>query len=319
MDKILIKARLPRELFELLEEDYEIIMPESKRFTKNELIENIEDVIGVITPGQPLGEDVLKYGKNLKFVATSSAGFDHIDLDYCNKNNIAVINAPNAVQNPTAELAIGLIINLIRRIPYYNKKLKEELYVKNSFIIEDNMHLEGMNIGIIGLGSIGSKVAQVLYSLGADIYYTGPNRKPDEEKTLNAQYLTFDELIETSDIVSLHNPYTEESHHMINEDVLRKMKTSAYLINVARGKLVDEKALIWALKNDIITGAALDVFEFEPKVSEELRDLDNVIITPHMGTLTKNARRNMILEAVKASKDFLDGKKPRQLVNKDLF
>jgi lactate dehydrogenase-like 2-hydroxyacid dehydrogenase len=311
MKKILMCHNFIREGFESLEGKFEIIYPTGKLFRKKEVIERIAD-IDVLVPNFTFQTDaeIIDHGKNLKLISNFGVGYNNIDINYAAKKGIVVTNTPYSVLEPTAELCFCLLMAIARRVGFYNNKLHNK--EKISWGLFDNMGLPvyGQTLGIYGMGRIGQAVARRAVASGMKIIYH--NRKPldkEIEKQYNAKYVDFDTLLAESDFVSLNAPATPETYHLMGETEFRKMKKSAILINTARGQLVDEKALVDALKNEEIFAAGLDVFENEPKITPELLDFDNVIVTPHAGTLTYAARIDMEREVATNILNFFSGNK----------
>lgn len=227
---------------------------------------------------------------NLRMIANFGAGYNNIDLEACKERGIRVTNTPQPVIEPTAELAFALMIDVARRVSEFDRTVRAGQAV---FGVMNNLShsLYGKTLGILGMGRIGQALARRAKASGMKIIYHNRHRLSDEiEQTYKATYVDFQTLLQDSDYLSLNLPYTPEVHHIIGKPELGMMKRSAYLINTARGGHVDEAALVEALKSGIIAGAALDVYEFEPKISEELLKLPNVVLSPHTGTGTWEGR-----------------------------
>ena len=227
---------------------------------------------------------------NLRLIANFGAGYNNIDLEACREHGIRVTNTPQPVIEPTAELAFALMIDIARRVSEFDRVVRSQ---QAEFGVMKNLShsLYGKMLGIIGMGRIGQALARRAVASGMKIIYHNRHRLSDEiEQKYDAQYVDFQTLLQDSDFVSLNLPYTPEVHHLIGKPELGMMKRSAYLINTARGAHVHEEALVEALKNGIIAGAALDVYEFEPAVSSELLALPNVVLSPHTGTGTWEGR-----------------------------
>lgn len=311
MRKILMCHNFIREGFESLEGKFEVIYPTKKLFRKEEVIERIADV-DVLVPNFSFQTDaeIIDHGKKLKLISNFGVGYNNIDIDYAAKKGISVTNTPHSVLEPTAELCFAILMATARRIGFYNNKLHNK--EKIGWGLYDNMGMPvyGQTLGIYGMGRIGQAVARRAVASGMKIIYH--NRKPldkDTEKLYDARYVDFDTLLTESDFISLNAPATAETYHLMGDAEFRKMKRTAILINTARGQLVDEKALVKALREEEIFAAGLDVYENEPKIAPELLKFENVVLTPHAGTLTYAARMDMEREVAKNIINFFDGGK----------
>lgn len=293
--KILFTTHLPEGGFCHLQ-DHQVIMPDNPYFSGKELAEKIQDAdILVSTFDYPIHKELLERGTELKLVANFGVGFNNIDIAYCCQHQILVTNTPLPVIEPTAEHCFSLIHTIAHRTAELDRKLREK-DPSIAFGVMNNLGVSLYNkqLGIIGMGRIGQAVARRAIACGMNVVYYNRHRlEPSIETRYNARYVSMDELIESSDYISLNLPYTPEVHHLIDREALKKMKPTAIIINTARGAHIDETALIEALKKGTIAGAALDVYEFEPKISPELLGLDNVVLSPHVGTGTIDARLDM--------------------------
>lgn len=251
----------------------------------------------VSTFDKPVTREMIMSANNLQLVANFGVGFNNIDLEACRERGIRVTNTPNPVIEPTAELAFALMHDVARRTAEFDRKLRagkaEPFGVMNNL----SHSLYGKTLGIIGMGRIGQALARRAVASGMRIVYH--NRKPLDNRILDALkgygvldigYRTKEELLQEADFVSLNLPYTPEVKHIIDGKALRMMKSTAYLINTARGAHVDEQALVKALKEGEIAGAAMDVYEHEPQITPELLEMDNVVLSPHTGTGTWEGR-----------------------------
>ena len=248
----------------------------------------------VSTFDYPVTRAMIESMPHLKLIANFGVGYNNIDLEVCKERGIRVTNTPQPVIEPTAELAFSLMHAVARRTAELDRKVRID--AAEPFGVMNNLgrSLYGKTLGIIGLGRIGKAVARRAIASGMTILYHNRHRLSEEEETTyQARLVTMEELLEQSDFVSLHLPYTPDSHHLIGAEQLKKMKKTAFLINTARGAHVDERALIKALQDGEIAGAAMDVYEFEPKISEELKTMDNVVLSPHVGTGTWDDRLKM--------------------------
>lgn len=279
------------------------------------VLDHIAEYDGVIVAKMIFDKQMIDAAKNLKIISTYGVGFDHVDTEYAKENEIVVSNCPESVLRPTAELALTMILASARRIRYYDHTLREGVFLNADEYDNQGYSIEGKTLGILGMGRIGQQVARFAKALGMKVIYHNRHQLDEKiEAELDAKYVDFDELIKNADFLSLHAPATDETYHIINVDVFKQMKDTAFLINVARGSLVDSDALISALKNDEIAGAALDVFENEPHPRQELVEMDNVIMTPHVGSATHVARFNLSKEAANNVLSFFkDGKAINQI------
>jgi len=307
--KILFTTYLPREGFAGFGK-HELVIPETPYLSREELCEQIRDAeVLVATFDYVVPAEILAEAKCLRLVANFGVGFNNIDVAYCKAHDIVVTNTPHTVTEPTAEHCFALMHTLAHRTAELDRKLR----AKDPSIVFGVMNnlgvsLYGKQLGIIGMGRIGQSVARRAVASGMSVVYHNRHRLPAEkEEALHASYMSLEELLRTSDYVSLNLPYTPEVHHLINSETLRKMKSSALLINTARGAHVDEEALVEALQKGIIAGAALDVFEHEPQITEALLGLDNVVLSPHIGTGTIDGRLDMCRNVEQNILAFVDG------------
>jgi lactate dehydrogenase-like 2-hydroxyacid dehydrogenase len=250
----------------------------------------------ISTFDKPVTREMILSAPHLQLVANFGVGFNNIDLEACRERGIRVTNTPTPVIEPTAELAFALMHDVARRTAEFDRKLRRGK--AEPFGVMNNLShsLYGKTLGIIGMGRIGQALARRAIASGMTIIYH--NRRPIPDSLLvskflspdTIKYVTMDALLQTADFVSLNLPYTPEVRHIIDDKALRMMKSTAYLINTARGAHVDEHALVQALKQGEIAGAAMDVYEHEPDITAELLTMDNVVLSPHTGTGTWEGR-----------------------------
>jgi len=323
--KVLITRKMPQAGINVLhiysdklELDYRLGLP----LTHASLKKSVSGVDALIPDAHDrITKDIIdSAGKNLKVIATNSIGYDHIDLEYATKKGIYVGNTPGNLTEAIAEHAMALILDITRNVSYGDRycRLGEYKYA-------DPMKFMGSKVGkktlgIIGLGRIGQHLAKIAKNgFNMEILYTDIVRHPEAEDLLDAKKVTLEQLLENSDYVSICANLTEQTHHLLGEEQFKKMKPLAYLINTARGPIVNELALVNALQQGWIAGAALDVFEEEPKIHPDLLQLDNVVLTPHIASATWEARIQMARMTAENVIDVLiNNKPPRYLVNKDL-
>lgn len=294
--KVLITYNIFGELYREILKEFEVTMPPLgvESFTYDEVLDVIGDYDALLSMWNfPVDKRLLDAAHKLKIVANFAVGYDNIDVVEATTHGVTIANTPDPVTAPTADIAVGLMIDVMRGITSFDKLQRKGNYVKG---IMKNLgtSLSGKRLGILGMGRIGKAVAKRALSFGMEIVYNNRNRLTvaDEQEYL-ARYVGLDELFSTADVVSINAPLTPETFHIVDAARLAQMKPSAFLINTARGPLVDEKALVEALRNGTIAGAGLDVYEFNDAVTDELLALDNTVLTPHIGTQTVDGRREM--------------------------
>lgn len=243
---------------------------------------------------------VIEAGKDLRVIANAAVGYNNIDVAAARERGIIVTNTPDVLTDATADLTLALILAVTRRLGEGERMVRRGDWKGWAFDQLLGMQLRGRQIGIVGFGRIGKAVAERAAAFGMTIAHT----------SRSAAGMPLDRLLSTSDIVSLHVPLTPETRHMIGQPELARMKRSAYLINTTRGPVVDEAALAWALKNRLISGAALDVYEREPEVHPDLLPLENVVLAPHLGSATTETRTAMADLAATNAIAVLEGKPP---------
>lgn len=319
MSQIFISAEIPVAGYQILDQakiDYQVYQGDGL-ISKKELLENVADIQVLITPlSTTVDQEVIDAAPHLKLIANYGAGFNNIDSAYAAKKNIYVTNTPLVSTNATSELAAGLIIALSRRIVEGDDLMRHEGFSGWAPLFFRGHELAGKTLGIIGMGQIGQALAEKMLAFGMNIIYTQRHPLTDGlEQKLHARYVSQTELLEQADIISIHAPLTDQTKHLFNQAAFAKMKNSAFLINAARGPIVDEAALVAALKQQEIAGAALDVFEFEPKVTEALKDFKNVILTPHIGNASFEARDAMAEIVVQNALAVLNNQPIKYIVN----
>ncbi len=281
----------------------------------DELAEAIGDVVAAILGVDEASAEVFEHADRLKVISRFGVGIDQVDLDAATRHGVVVTNTPGANSVSVAELAIGLMLALARHIPRHDQTVKRGLWERIQ-----GVELSGATLGVIGMGHIGREVATRAFSFGMEILYHDPVQPPQElVDRLGASACTLEELLSTSDVVSLHAPHTDATHHLIDAVALDRMKPSALLINTARGGLVDEAALYEALVQGELAGAACDVFSEEPPRDSPLLALDNFVATPHAGSATVQATIRMGTMAAQNALAVLRGERPEHVVNPEVY
>ena len=318
LPRVLISNGVPMDGLDL-PQGFQVDYPgEGKAFSRNELLALLPEADAVLAC---LGMDaeLICRGKKLKLIVCYGAGYDLIDIGAATEQGIPVVNIPDTVTEATAELAMALMMSLGRRVCELNGLMHQE-GSENAFGLGKHMgfSLKGATLGLVGMGRIGSRVADFGRFMGMKILYTARTPKPEQAR-LGAVQCSLTELMKQADFVSLHCPHTPETDGMINRALLDLMKPTAYLINTARGRVVDERALMNSLRERRIAGAGIDVFLGEPQVNPEWAGIPNVVLTPHVGSNTVQARREMITAVGERIKAVLDGEKPPNLLNPQVW
>jgi glyoxylate reductase len=259
--------------------------------------------------------DIIDCGENLKLIANYGAGFNNIDVKHAVKKDIWVTNTPGVLHETTADLTWAMILGAARRIVPSDRFTRENRFKGWQAKMFLGGDVYGKTLGIIGCGEIGSAVARRASGFNMRVLYCNRNRMPTEkEQELNAIYTPLEELLQQSDFITVHVPLTEQTINMIGEEHFSLMKPTAYFIHTARGKVVDDKALVEALKEEKFAGAALDVYENEPLLTEGMTDLENLMLLPHIGSASYETRDIMADLVVDNVLDSLEGRTPRCLV-----
>ncbi len=298
--KILIAFDTVEEGFEELIDRFDVTRPSMGRnFTREELQQMEHDYDVLATEFSiPVDKELIDMYPNLKLISNYAVGYNNIDIAYAQSKGIVVTNTPKSVINPTAEHTMALLLSCSRQVAEWDRTMRRrrssEKSLRNSGMGTD---LYGKTVGIIGYGNIGKAVGKLCQAFGMRVVYNNRHRLPEAlENALGATYASVEDLLRCSDVVSLHTPYNPQSHHLIDAQALSIMKPKAILINAARGPVVDEAALVQALKDGRLAAAGLDVYENNDNPLSELYDMDNVVMTPHIGTQTYESRVNMARE-----------------------
>jgi len=319
MAKVVITGKIPAIAVERLRAEHEVLSwDEPVAISRDELLKRVKgaDAIVSLLTEKVDAELLDAAGPQLKVVSNVAVGYNNIDVPACKERNVLVTNTPGVLTEATADIAMALILMSTRRLAEGERVIRKQEPWQWGMFYMLGSGIQGNQLGIVGMGLIGAAVARRAKAFGMNIAYT--KRSPLDAATakeLDAKHMSMDELLATSDVVSLHCPYSPETHHLMNAETIGKMKKSAYLINTARGPVVDEAALADALKRNAIAGAGLDVFEHEPKVHEGLLGLDNAVLIPHLGSATVETRTAMANTAATNSLAVLAGKTVPNLVD----
>lgn len=321
MQKVLICRRIPSLGLELLEQagfdldvfDSDLAMP--KEALHKKLSEGSYDAVLSTLADRVDNAFLDAAGESLKIVANFAVGYNNIDLSACTQRGVKVSNTPGVLSEATADQAFALLLATARRVTEGHELVASGNWKGWAPTQLLGLDVTGKTLGIIGMGRIGQELAKRAKGFDMSILYHNRSRDEEAEKTLAASFVSLDELLEQSDFISIHVPLSDETHHLLCYEQFKKMKPSAIVINTARGPVIHEKALVKALKEKWIWGAGLDVFEFEPQVTQDLLSMPNVVLAPHLGSATEGTRDAMIQLAATAIIEVLKGKIPENLLN----
>ena len=276
----------------------------------DELKSIIDDYDGIlIRSATKLTADILENCSNLKVIGRAGVGVDNVDLDVATKNKILVMNTPLGNLEATAELTVGLMFSLYRHIHIANTSTHEGKWEKAKFM---GTELKGKTLGIVGFGNIGQRVAEICKVIGMQILTNSNSTNDEVLNSFGAKKVSTEELLSSSDVLSLHTKLNEQTKNMLNKKSIAMMKSSSVIINCARGGLINEADLKEALNNDIIAGAAIDVYETEPATENVMFGAKNLLLTPHLGASSKEAQSNVAIDVANQVVDFL---KDNKIVN----
>jgi glyoxylate reductase len=318
------KAFATRPLFPaaraILESNFEVeYWPVMEKIPRAELLQHVADkdaLICLLT--EKIDDELLAAAPKLRIVSTVSVGYDHIDVPACTRRNVMVTNTPGVLDETTADLAWALLMAIARRIVEGDAWMRSGAWPGWELDQLLGGDVYGKTLGVIGFGRIGRGMARRATGFQMRVLYHNRTRVPVEiEKDLRAEFADMDRLLRDSDFVTLHVPLSAETRHLISTTAFEKMKRTAYLINTSRGPVVDEAALVLALEEKQIAGAALDVYENEPKADPGLLSRRDVILAPHIGSATIETRTKMAVMAATNAADFFAGRRPPNALNAD--
>ena len=307
--KILISDKMSNKVEDVLKSkqiDYDI----KTGMSPEELKEVIDQYDGIlIRSATKLTSDILADCKNLKVIGRAGVGVDNVDLDQATKNKILVMNTPLGNLEATAELSVGLMFSLMRNIHLANDSTHQGKWEKPKFI---GTELKGKTLGIVGYGNIGQRVAEICSTIGMNIITNSKSASDEDLSRFKAKKVSTEQLIKEADIVSIHTKLNDETKYMFNKETLSTMKPTSVIINCARGGLINEADLKDALNNEVIAGAAIDVYENEPATDNVMFGTKNLLLTPHLGASSKEAQSNVAIDVANQVADFL---KDNKIVN----
>ena len=316
--KVLVTARMPEEVLALIRREHEVeSYAADPPMDRQKFLESIADKEGLLcTITDRIDTELLACAPVLKVIANFGVGFEHIDLAAATQRGIPVTNTPGVLTDTTADLAFALILATARRVVEGDRRVREGKFQYWGPLLFLGQEVSGKTLGIIGMGRIGQALARRAAGFGMKIIYQNRTRlAPAQEQELKASATPLSILLGEADFVSLHVPLTPQTRHLIGPHELALMKPSAYLINTARGPVVDEAALVAALRQGQIRGAGLDVYENEPHLTPGLADLENVVLLPHVGSATVETRTRMAMISAENLLAGLRGDPPPNCLN----
>ena len=300
--KILISDKMSNKVEDVLKSKH-INFDIKTGLSPEELKEVIDQYDGIlIRSATKLTSDILADCKNLKVIGRAGVGVDNVDLDQATKNKILVMNTPLGNLEATAELSVGLMFSLMRNIHLANDSTHQGKWEKPKFI---GTELKGKTLGIVGYGNIGQRVAEICSTIGMNIITNSKSASDEDLSRFKAKKVSTEQLIKEADIVSIHTKLNDETKYMFNKETLSTMKPTSVIINCARGGLINEADLKDALNNEVIAGAAIDVYENEPATDNVMFGAKNLLLTPHLGASSKEAQSNVAIDVANQVADFL--------------
>jgi glyoxylate reductase len=308
MPSVLVTRRLPSSALGLFDERFEVDMHTADAgLSPDGLITRLQGKEGIVVVlGDRIDRATIDAVPSLKVVANVAVGYDNLDVAYARSKGVVCTNTPGVLTDATADLTWALILAVTRRLGEGERLLRRGEWKGFAFDFMLGSSLRGKQLGIVGAGRIGRSVAERAGAFGMTVAYSSRRQGPWSE----FQQMTLDRLLATSDVVSLHVPLASDTHHLIDQKALARMKRTAYLVNTTRGPVVDEAALAWALREGLVAGAGLDVYEREPVVHPDLLPLENVVLSPHLGSATRETRLAMAELAVRNVVAVLEGRAP---------
>ncbi len=305
MVKVLVAAPLHEKAIEVLKNaGFEVLYEEYP--DEGRLIELAGDVDAIVVRSKPkVTRKVIENAPKLKVIGRAGVGLDNIDLEAAKERGIKVVNSPGASSRSVAELVLAMMFNVARKVAFADRKMREGVWAKKQCL---GIELDGKTLGIVGFGRIGYQIAKIARALGMNVLLYDPYPNEERAKEVGGKFVDLETLLKESDVVTLHVPLIDATYHLINEERLKLMKPTAILINAARGAVVDNNAIVKALREGWIAGAGLDVFEEEPLPADHpLTKLDNVVLTPHIGASTVEAQMRAGVQVAEQIVEILKG------------
>lgn len=318
MHKVFITRKIPDIAIKMLKSKYSVrINKEDRQLTKKQIIKRVKNIDAILSLlSDRIDKEVMAAAKGLKVIANYAVGYDNIDINEAKKRGIIVTNTPGVLTETTADLAWALLFATARRIVEGDKFIRESRFVGWEPTLLLGYDIYGKVLGVIGTGRIGTAFAMRSKGFNMKVLYYDKKRNPIVEKECKGKQVTMNRLLKESDYISVHIPLNKETYHLIGDKEIECMKKTVILINTSRGAIIDEMALADALRKNVIAGAGLDVYEREPSITRKLLNLGNVVLTPHIGSASYETRAKMAVMAAQSIIDVLEGKIPKNIVNK---
>ncbi len=319
--KVFVTRPLPAPAMELLSSVCEVRnYPEDAAIPVSQLAEECREVEGILVNSARVSEEVLQAAPRLRAISNCGVGYDNIEVEACNRRRIPITNTAGSLEETTADLAFMLLLATARRAIEADRYVRAGRWDRWQWGLLHGLDVHHKTLGLLGFGGIGQPMARRGHGFSMRVLYHARHRADESvERELHAEYADLETLLRESDFLSLHVPLTPQTRHVIDGKAFGLMKKTAILINTARGPVVDEAALVEALRSGEISGAGLDVFEEEPRVNPELAGMDQVVLAPHIGSATGETRLRMATLAVKNLLAMLAGERPRNIVNPAIY
>jgi glyoxylate reductase len=316
MNRIVVTGQIPKAGIAILRKEGEVVVSSATTRSEQELIELLSEADAAVTMlSDPVTSRVLRACPRLKIVANYAVGTNNIDIAAATRRGVFVTNTPGVLTDATADLTLALILSVTRRVVEGDRFVRAGKFEGWDPGLMLGISLQGKRLGIIGMGRIGQAVAARAIAFGMEVVYHTRSFDPVASLELGAARVPFEELMSTSHVVTIHTPLTAETHGMIGDAALAMMRRGSFLVNTSRGAVVDEDALARALESGRLRGAALDVFEREPLVNARLLRLPNVVLAPHIGSATDEARNEMARKVARDVCLALRGETPKHLIS----
>jgi gluconate 2-dehydrogenase len=315
--KVLVAREIPQDALQYLQEHCDVIeWDRSEKLTRDQLFELLSEAEGLLTSGNPIDQALLDHAPKLRIVSNISVGYNNFDLNEMKRRGVLGTNTPGVLDDSVADLIVTLMLSAARRVPELDRSVREGRWSKGMDQELFGIDVHHKTVGILGMGRIGEAVAKRLrFGFDMQVLYHNRRRNPDAEAQYEAKYVTMDELFSESDYVVVMTPLTPATEKLVGAREFGLMKQTGIFINVSRGQVIDEAALIAALQNKSIRAAGLDVFEREPVDPDNpLLQMDNTVVLPHIGSATQETRQDMAMLAVRNLVAGLQGRTPTNVV-----